>query len=72
MMRKNELMEKYNKLIIRNKNAEEYFKNRTVEECLQALELFNDITVQLSRLRKEIEPLLNREMTEEEIFNGFK
>lgn len=71
-MRKNELMEQYNKLIKRHTNAEEYFRTKTVEECLQALELFNDITVKLSRLRKEIEPLLGREFTQEEIWNGFK
>lgn len=65
------LKKEYNELIKRHTNAEEYFKSHTVEECLQALELFQNITVKLSRLRKRIEPLLNREMTEKEIWNGF-
>jgi len=68
----NELKEKYNKALKRNKNAEEYFKTHTVEECLKYINLFNEVTKELSNLKIKIENLIYRDMTKEEILNGFK
>lgn len=66
------LKEQYNKTIDRNKNAEKFFTTKPVEECMKYLNLFNQVTVKLSTLRNEIEPLLKRKMTKEEILEGFK
>lgn len=65
------LKEKYNHFLERNRKAEEYFKDHTVEECLRYLKLFNEVTQQLSKLMIEIKAVLGREMTQDEILNGF-
>lgn len=70
-MEKKKLKQEYNQYMIRNKKAEEYFKTRTIQECLDAVDLFNEITKKLSNLRTELEVLINRPMTEKEIWNGF-
>lgn len=79
----NELKKKYNKAIERNKKAEEYLKANTVEECkrerkikgheneMTIFELFNEVVIELSLLKLEIEARIYRNMTHEEIINGF-
>ena len=66
------LKQKYNYNLNRNRNAEEYFKTHTVEECLKYINLFNEVTKELSNLKIKIENLIYRDMTKEEILNGFK
>lgn len=67
-----ELKDKYNYLIERNKKAEKFFEENSVEECMKYLNLFNQITIDLSNLRNDLEKMLNRKMTKHEILNGFR
>lgn len=74
-----ELKKKYNITLERDKKAEEYLKLHEPEECLSkkfkgksAVDGFNEIAVELSKSRLEIETLLYRNMTDDEIWNGFK
>ena len=74
-----ELKKKYNIALERDKKAEEYLKLHTPEESLNkkfkgksAVDGFNEIAVELSKSRLEIETLLYRNMTDDEIWNGFK
>lgn len=78
-----ELKKKYNKAIERNKKAEEYLKTHAVEECskkrkikgheneMTIFNLFDEVVIELSLLKLEIERLSYRIMTEDEIINGF-
>lgn len=73
-----ELKKKYNALLDRNSKAEEYLKTHGPEECLSkkfkgksAIDGFNEIAIELSLLKLEIEPLIYRDMTKDEILNGF-
>lgn len=70
---------KYNALLERNSKAEKYIETHNPEECLikkfkgkSALDGFNDVAVELSKTKKQVETLLYRNMTEYEILNGFK
>ncbi|AIY78931.1 hypothetical protein U728_1108 [Clostridium botulinum 202F] len=72
------LKKKYNEKLERNKNAEKYFKEHTVSECINKkfngktpLEGFNEIVRDLSKLIIEIEQLTGRKMTQNERLNGF-
>lgn len=66
------LKDKYNYLIERNKNAEKFFEESSVEECMKYINLFNKITIDLSNTRNNLEKILNRRMTKNEILNGFR
>lgn len=66
-----DLKDKYNHLIERNKNAEKFFEENSIKECMKYINLFNQITIKLSHLRNDLEKSLNRKMTKEEILNGF-
>lgn len=73
------LKKKYNALLERNSKAEKYIETHNPEECLikkfkgkSALDGFNEITINLSKTKNQIESLLYRNMTEYEILNGFK
>ena len=67
-----DLKDRYNYLIERNKNAEKFFEENSVEECMKYLNLFNQITIDLSNTRNSLEKILNRKMTKNEILNGFR
>mgnify|MGYP001033575786 CR=1 FL=1 len=67
-----ELKRKYNEKLSRNRNAENYFRTHKVEECLKYLDLFNEVTKELSELIKQIEQITKKKMTKYEILNGFK
>lgn len=74
-----ELKKKYNAALLRNKKAEEYLNTHEPEEYWgkifkgkTILNGFDEIVIELSLLRLEIEILLYRDMTQEEILNGFK
>lgn len=71
-MNLDDLKKQYNDLLIRNRKAESFFKTKSVRECIKYLDLFNEVTTKLSILRNELETLLKREMTKEEILEGFK
>lgn len=78
-----DLKKKYNEALERNKKAEEYLKAHTVEECskkrkikghenkMTIFDLFNEVVIELSLLKLEIERLSYRNMTHDEIINGF-
>lgn len=73
------LKRQYNNALERNKNAEEYFKTHTVEECINkkfksgtALDIFNEVTKELSGLIVQIENAMEKNMTQYEKLNGFK
>lgn len=73
------LKRQYNNALERNKNAEEYFRTHTVEECLYkkfkngtALDIFNQVTKELSGLIIQIEIAMEKNMTNYEKLNGFK
>jgi len=65
------LKQKYNYNLNRNRNAEEYFKTHTVAECLKYLNLFNQVTTELSNLIIHIEDYMGKNMTTYEKQNGF-
>lgn len=67
-----ELKKNYNEKLLRNKDAEEYFKTHTVEQCLKYLKLFNEVTKEISNLIIQIEATMSKKMTTYEKFNGFK
>lgn len=66
-----QLKDQYNKLLIRNKKAEEFFRTRSVSECIKYLDLFNDVTRQLSGIIFFIEFLTGEELSQEQKINGF-
>lgn len=66
------LKQKYNYNLNRNRNAEKYFKTHTVQECLKYLNLFNQITNELSNLIIHIEAVMGKKMTTYEKLNGFE
>lgn len=65
------LKEKYNKLIARNKKAEEYFDKAQAKDVIHYLPEFNSITIQLSHIIREYEALSGTEMTDKEVLEGF-
>lgn len=66
------LKRRYNKCLNRNRNAEEYFKTHKVEECLKYLNLFNQVTKELSTLIVQIGAVMGKKLTTYEKLNGFK
>lgn len=66
------LKQRYNRCLKRNRNAEEYFKAHTVEECLKYLPLFNQVAQEISNLIYQIEDTMGKKMTRYERVNGFK
>lgn len=89
-----ELKKKYNALLDRNSNAENYLNTHNFYEChtplknkdgtfkiryengkemwVDSLSVFNDLVADLSKTKQEIENSIYRDMTQEEIWNGFK
>lgn len=69
----NNLKIEYNRLLKREKNAENYLTNvATDAEVEKWMPEFIKITNQLSNMMFKLEKILNREMTHDEIVNGFK
>ena len=66
------LKQRYNACLIRNRNAEEYFKTHTVAECEKYQKLFNQVTSELSNSIIQIETTMGKKMTTYEKLNGFK
>ena len=66
------LKQDFNYCIGRYKKAEEYFRTHTVKECMKCMKGFNSLINDLSRLRNRLPILLNRELTNEELENGFE
>lgn len=66
------LKKKYNRTLERSKNAETFFKTKSVAECLKYLNLFNDITQELGKLIFLIEYITGQELDYETKINGFK
>lgn len=71
------LMNNYNYFIKRNSNGEKFlnsdgFYKGSKEQQEIWIRAFQEIAWELSTLRAEIEPLLGREMTNNEILEGFK
>ncbi len=66
------LKKEYNRMLKRNKNAEEFFKTKNVAECLRYLNLFNEITRELSRLAFSIEYITGDELDYDVKINGFE
>lgn len=78
------LKKKYNALLERNSKAETYLNNHNYAECKREIEirgkgigkstfdLFNEVVIDLSKTKKQIETMLYRNMTDDEIWNGFK
>lgn len=69
-----ELKIKYNKVLEREKKAEEYFNRTDVSgtEKEKWLPKLNDIIVELSRMMKEHKKLTGEEMSKQEVLEGFK
>lgn len=67
-----DLKRDYNKKLHRNEKAEEWFSTHTVSECLKQIELFNEVTRDLSLLITKIEGCLGRKMTKIEKLKGFE
>lgn len=62
----------YNKLLERNKKAEEMFNSKPVEWCEKYQYLFNEVTKMLSEKAAIIEAATEQCMTTYEKLNGFK
>ena len=62
----------YNKLLERNKKAEQMFNSRPVEWCLKYQYLFNEVCNDLSNTIYGLEKLMGQKMTTDEKLNGFK
>ena len=65
------LKEEYNVLLKREKAAEHYFNTATGEQVDKWLPKYNEIVVGLSNLIIQVEKEDGRELTSEEILNGF-
>lgn len=61
----------YNSLLAREKKAEEYLNKATPEQLKKWLPEFEKIEIQLSRLIWKFAATAGREMTKDEILNGF-
>lgn len=66
------LKKKYNKTLERSKNAEEFFRTKSIAECLRYLNLFNKITQDLGILIFLIEYITGQELDYNTKMNGFK
>ena len=68
-----EFKKKYNSLLARERKAEQYFENpeRTPEEIDKWLPELQKIIIQLSLAMQEYKRLTGKEMTKEEVLNGF-
>lgn len=66
------LKKQYNRMLKRNKNAEEFFRTKSVAECLRYLNLFNEITQELSRIIFIVEYITGEEIDYYTKINGFK
>lgn len=66
------LKQKYNKLLERNRNAEKYFSTHTVQECEKYMDLFNQVTKDISNTIKEFKIVYGLELTDQQIIEGFK
>lgn len=68
-----ELKKKYNKVLATEKKAEAFFDNpmETMERKEKWLPRFIEITRDLSLMMKKYRELTGKEMTEDEVFEGF-
>lgn len=67
-----QLKRQYNKTLVREKKAEEFLNKATEEECRKWVPEFLKIIVQLSKMIKEYKKLTGKEMTEEDVREGFR
>lgn len=65
------LRKQYNDILAREKKAEEFFKNASPEEVEKWLPEYTKIIIKLSKLMEEYTKLTGKNMTSNEIFNGF-
>jgi hypothetical protein len=68
----NPLKERYNKLIEREKKAEDFISKATDEQYEKWLPEFQNIIIQLSTLIGKIEKEEGRKLTQNEALEGFK
>jgi flagellin-specific chaperone FliS len=68
----NPLKERYNKLIEREKKAEDFISKATDEQYEKWLPEFQNIIIQLSTLIDKIEKEEGRKLTQNEALEGFK
>lgn len=54
------------------KNKDGTFKVKEGGMWVDTFDIFNDLVAELSKTKQQIETLLYRDMTEDEIWNGFK
>lgn len=67
-----ELKQKYNEVIKREHKAEKYFEGRTEKECEAWMPEYLKIIQQLSLLIGEYKRLTGKEMTKEQVWEGFR
>lgn len=69
-----ELKKKYNEVLATEKKAEAFFDNplETMERKEKWLPRFIEITRELSLMMKKYRELTGKEMTEDEVFEGFR
>lgn len=70
-MQFSELKIQYNKLISREKMAQQFFETATFEAVNKCIPKYNELVRQLSSLIILYEKLTGKEMTESEMFDGF-
>lgn len=66
------LKERYTQVIARERKAEEYFQGKTERECEIWMPEYLKIIQQLSLMLGEYKRLTGKEMTEKEVWEGFK
>ena len=54
------------------KNKDNTYKLQPNGDYVDTFDVFNELVIDLSKTKQEIEILLYRDMTEDEIWNGFK
>lgn len=67
-----DLKEKYNKTISREQKAREWLDKATEKQLEKWLPEYHKIVNELSLMMQEYKALTNKEMTDKQVFEGFK
>ena len=63
---------RYNRHIKKIMTIKEYFKGRSVKQCLKYTEIFNQNLQDLNNIAIQIEKIIGKEITYHERINGFE
>jgi hypothetical protein len=63
---------RYNRAIKKSMTIKEYFKGRSVEQCLKYTKIFNQNLQELNNIEIQIQMITGKEITDHERINGFE